>query len=180
MAPPSLKDPTVRLIEKVLARLARLERRPGANAVSAADGTTLVGVDAAAAGPALAGLWLPVVFWRRPQPVATTAATDWFGGTVASHTAVWEANFPQQHAKIWIRLITGVTAGPTTGQYRIVADGVTIDEWTNSTVGVVVVARTVALPATWHNLRKVQVSYVRQVGAGAVYCHVTDSYTRET
>lgn len=177
---PSLKDPTLRIVEALVRRIAALERRPGPNAVIAADGTRLVGSDPAVTG--LAGLWLPRTFWRRPQPAQATAANDWFGGAAAVHTAVWEANFPQQQAKMLIRMIIGVTAGPTTGQYRVLVDGATVvDEWTTTNVGVLVDTRTITLPAAgWHTMRKVQVSYLRQSGTGNVYCHVTDAYTRET
>lgn len=177
MTQPSLNDPFAAELVRLRARVAELERRRN-TAIYDEQGNQ---VFAAETQPALGvrGLWLMVPFWRRPQAAQATAATDWFGGTSASATVVWETNVPKQSTALRIRLITGVSAAGTTGAYQVLLNGVAADSWTSTTVGASSSTRFVGLPGVWHAIVNVQVTYARTAGAGNVYCHVQDGYQRE-
>ncbi|MBP2341130.1 hypothetical protein JOF41_007384 [Saccharothrix coeruleofusca] len=174
---PSLEDPVAAELARLRARVAALESRRH-TALYDGLGNRVFDVEAA---PALGirDLWLMVPFWQRPQAVQATAATDWFGGTSGSAVAVWETNIPKQATALRIRLITGVSAGGTTGAYQVLLNGVAADSWTTSTVGASSSTRFVGLPGAWHAVVNVQVTYARTAGAGNVYCHVQDGYQRE-
>lgn len=76
--------------------------------------------DDAVSGQGLATPWLPVPF-EAPTTVVPDRTT-----VSGSYETLQQAVYAHQHPKLWVRLLVRSSAGDTTGQVRLTADGVLV------------------------------------------------------